>query len=80
MTGPAPPAGSGLGRCFEVFTVTAFGLETLRAYAAPGEEDRMRAFRRGLPLPQRPAQDQPVAAPHRRHHGGRQILAPGPRA
>ncbi len=55
MTGPAPPAGSGLGRCFEVFTVTAFGLETLRAYAAPGEEDRMRAFRRGLPLPERPA-------------------------
>jgi hypothetical protein len=51
MTGPAAPAGPGLGRCFEVFTVSAFGLETLRAYAARGEEDRVRAFRRGLPLP-----------------------------
>ncbi|HEY2129598.1 MAG TPA: hypothetical protein VGH77_20675 [Streptosporangiaceae bacterium] len=56
MTGPAPPAGSDLGRCFEVFTVSAFRLETLRAYAAPGEEeDRLRAFRRGLPRPERPA-------------------------
>jgi uncharacterized protein DUF6879 len=55
MTGPAQPAGSGLGRCFEVFTVSAFRLETLRAYAARGEEDRLRAFRRGLPLPERPA-------------------------
>jgi len=55
MTGLAQPAGSGLGRCFEVFTVSAFRLETLRAYAARGEEDRLRAFRRGLPLPERPA-------------------------
>ena len=56
MTRPAQPAGSGLDRCLEVFTVSAFRLETLRAYAAPGEEDRLRAFRRGLPLPERPAQ------------------------
>ena len=55
MTGPARPAGSVLGRCFEAFTVSAFRLETLRAYAAPGEEDRLRAFRRGLALPERPA-------------------------
>ena len=55
MTGPARPAGSGLGRCFEAFTVSAFRLETLRAYAAPGEQDRVRAFRVGLPLPERPA-------------------------
>jgi hypothetical protein len=55
MTGPAQPAGSDLGRCFEVFTVSAFRLETLRAYAAPGEEDWLRAFRLGLPLPERPA-------------------------
>ena len=55
MTGPAPPTGPGLGRCFEVFTVSAFRLETLRAYTAPGEQDRVRAFRRGLPLPERPA-------------------------
>jgi hypothetical protein len=55
MTVPARPVESGLGRCFEAFTVSAFGLETLRAYAARGEEDRVRAFRRGLPLPERPA-------------------------
>jgi len=55
MTRPAQPAGSDLGRCFEVFTVSAFRLETLRAYTAPGEQDRVRAFRRGLPLPERPA-------------------------
>jgi hypothetical protein len=55
MTGPAQPAESDLGRCFEVFTVSAFRLETLRAYAAPGEEDRLRAFRLGLPLPERSA-------------------------
>jgi hypothetical protein len=55
MTGPARPAGPGLGRCFEVSTASAFRLETLRAYATPGEQDRVRAFRRGLPLPERPA-------------------------
>jgi Family of unknown function (DUF6879) len=55
MTGPAQPAGPGLGRCFEVFTVSAFGLETLRAYATPVEQDRVRAFRLGLPLPERSA-------------------------
>jgi uncharacterized protein DUF6879 len=55
MTGPARPAGPGLGRCFEAFTASAFRLETLRAYATRGEEDRLRAFRRGLPLPGRPA-------------------------
>jgi hypothetical protein len=54
MTGPARPAESGLGRCFEVFTVSAFRLETLRAYAARSEEDRLRAFRRGLSWPERP--------------------------
>lgn len=53
MTGPAQPAGSDLGRCFEAFMVSAFRLETLRAYAAPGEEDWLRAFRLGLPLPDR---------------------------
>ena len=35
--------------------MSAFRLETLRAYAAPGEQDRVRAFRLGLPLPERPA-------------------------
>ena len=56
MTRPAEPAGSDLGRCLEVFTASAFRLEALRAYAAPGEQDRFRAFRRGRPLPERPAQ------------------------
>jgi len=55
VTGPAPPAGPGLGRCFEAFAVSAFGLETLRAYAAPGDQDQVRAFRLGLPVPERPA-------------------------
>jgi hypothetical protein len=52
MTRPAQPAVSDLGGCFEVFMVSAFRLETLRAYAASGEEDRLRAFRLGLPLPE----------------------------
>jgi hypothetical protein len=39
-----------------MFTASAFRLETLRAYAARGEQDRVRAFRRGLPLPGRPAE------------------------
>lgn len=34
--------------------MSAFGLETLRACAVPGEEDRLRAFRLGLPRPERP--------------------------
>jgi hypothetical protein len=55
MTGPAPPAEDDLGRCFDVFKVSAFRLETLRAYAVPGEEEGLRAFRRGLPRPGRPA-------------------------
>jgi hypothetical protein len=38
-----------------MFTASTFRLETLRAYAARGEEDRVRTFRRGLPLPERPA-------------------------
>src|SRR6516162_9295611 len=54
MTRPAQSAASDLGGCFEVFMVSAFGLETLRAYAAPVEQDRVRAFRLGLPPPERP--------------------------
>jgi hypothetical protein len=53
MTGPAPPGEIGLDRCFEVFKVSAFRLETLRAYAVPGEDERLKAFGRGLPRPER---------------------------
>ena len=53
MTGPAQLAGGDLGRCFEVFKVSAFRLETLRAYAVPADDQRLQAFRRGLPRPER---------------------------
>ncbi|HMH39353.1 MAG TPA: hypothetical protein VK584_20665 [Streptosporangiaceae bacterium] len=53
MSGPAQLAGFGLGRCFEVFKVSAFRLETLSTYAVPAEEEGLRAFRLGLPRPER---------------------------
>ena len=53
MTGAAQLAGFGLGRCFEVFKVSAFRLETLSTYAVPAEEEGLRAFRLGLPRPER---------------------------
>jgi hypothetical protein len=53
MSGPAQLAGFGLGGCFEVFKVRAFRLETLSTYAVPAEEG-LRAFRLGLPRPERP--------------------------
>jgi hypothetical protein len=56
MTSPASPATGDLGRCFEVFKVSAFRLETLRVYAVPGEGERLRAFCQGLALPERSAQ------------------------
>ena len=49
MTDPARPAGGDLDWCFEVFKVSAFRLETLGTYAVPDEDERLRAFRRGLP-------------------------------
>jgi hypothetical protein len=52
MSGPAQLAGFGLGGCFEVFKVRAFRLETLSTYAVPAEEG-LRAFRLGLPRPER---------------------------
>jgi uncharacterized protein DUF6879 len=59
MTGPAGPGGLDLGQCFEVFKTSAFGLETLGTYAVPAEEERLKAFRRGLPLPGRSARTDP---------------------
>lgn len=49
-----------LGACFDRFTRTAFRLETLQDYA--GEEDRLRAFRLGLPLPERSVRTSPWLA------------------
>jgi hypothetical protein len=53
MTDPASLAGGDLERCFEVFKVSAFRLETLRTYAVPDRDERLRAFRLGLPWPRR---------------------------
>ncbi len=55
MTIPGQLDGGDLGRCFGVFKVSAFRLETLRSYAVPGEDERLRAFRLGLALPERSA-------------------------
>lgn len=49
-----------LGACFDRFTATAFRLETLQHYA--GEEDRLRAFSQGLPLPERSVRTSPWLA------------------
>ena len=59
MTGPAGPGGLVLGQCFEAFAVSAFRLETLGTYAVPAEEERLEAFRLGLPLPGRSARTDP---------------------
>jgi hypothetical protein len=55
MTGPARLGEAGLDRCFEVFKVSAFRLETLSFYAVPAEDERLRAFRLGLARPERSA-------------------------
>jgi hypothetical protein len=59
MTGPAPLAAAGLGACFEVFTASAFRLETLSSYAVPAEDEGLRAFRLGLPRPERSVRTSP---------------------
>ena len=59
MTIHAPLAAGDLGRFFEVFKVSAFRLETLRSYAVPDEDERLRAFRLGLPLPERSVRTSP---------------------
>lgn len=59
MTGPAGPVESDLGRCLEAFKTSAFRLETQDTYAEPAEEERLEAFRRGLPLPGRSARTDP---------------------
>ena len=59
MTDPARLAGGDLERCFEVFKVSAFRLETLGAYAVPAGDERLRAFRLGLPWPRRAVRADP---------------------
>jgi hypothetical protein len=39
--------------CFDQFHRTAFRLETLQRYAVSTEDERLRAFREGLPRPER---------------------------
>jgi hypothetical protein len=48
-----------LDRCFEVFKVSAFRLETLRTYAVPAGDEQLRAFRLGRPLPGRAVRADP---------------------
>ncbi len=59
MTDPAQLARGDLDRCFEVFTVSAFRLETLRTYAVPAGDERLRALRLDLPWPGRPVRADP---------------------
>jgi Family of unknown function (DUF6879) len=59
MTARAQLAHAELAQCFDLFEVSAFRLETLRAYAAPTEDERLRAFRLGLPRPERSVRTSP---------------------
>jgi Family of unknown function (DUF6879) len=47
---------------FDRFTSTVFRLETLQTYADPGEADRVDAFLRGLPRPERSIRTSPWLA------------------
>src|ERR1700730_17432617 len=51
-----------LAACFDLFGATAFRLETLRAYDVPAEAEILRAYRLGLPLPERSARTSPWLA------------------
>jgi hypothetical protein len=55
MTNPARLSQGGLDRCFDLFQVSAFRLETLRSYALPAQDALLKAFGLGLPRPERPA-------------------------
>ena len=62
MTDPALLARADLGACFDLFERSAFRLETLRAYAVDAEDERLRAFRLGLPRPERSVRTSPWLA------------------
>jgi hypothetical protein len=59
MTNPSDHAEADLGRCFEAFKMSAFRLETLSTYAVPDGDERLRAFRLGLPRPERSPRTSP---------------------
>jgi hypothetical protein len=63
VTGLAALARADLNACFDLFERTADRLETLPAYAVGGsEEERLRAFRLGLPRPERSVRTSPWLA------------------
>ena len=63
MTDRAALAGADLNACFDLFERTAERLEVLPAYAVGGaEEERLRAFRLGLPRPERSVRTSPWLA------------------
>jgi hypothetical protein len=62
MTSSADIAGADLGACFDLFERSAFRLETLRSYAVGTEDERLRAFRLGLPRPERSVRTSPWLA------------------
>jgi hypothetical protein len=51
-----------LTQCFDVFTHSAFRLETLPRYTVAGEAERLTAFRLGLPRPERSVRTSPWLA------------------
>jgi hypothetical protein len=51
-----------LPACFDLFTESAFRLETERASNSPSEAERLAAFRAGLPLPERSVRTSPWLA------------------
>ena len=62
MIDPALLARADLAACFDLFERSAFRLETLRAYAVGAEDERLRAFRLGLPRPERSVRTSPWLA------------------
>jgi hypothetical protein len=63
VTDLAALARADLNACFDLFERTAERLEVLPAYAAGGaEEERLRAFRLGLPRPERSVRTSPWLA------------------
>jgi Family of unknown function (DUF6879) len=50
------------GDCFDRFRHIAFRLETRQVYTIPSEQERIQAFRTGLPLPERSPRTSPWLA------------------
>ena len=84
MTDLAALARADLNACFDLFERTAERLEALPAYAVGGaEEERLRAFRLGLPRPERSVRTSPwlarIAGPRPRGSpGGVSASSAGP--